>query len=130
MPRRRWWGWLHDPSAYKWLTHERGLTSQEAVTVLDLVDWPEDLSIGCTSCNERTELALEACLLRPPDLLIFDSCGNDAETASHIFKRLASRTPQFALLYLKTRFESDDPCLPGAVCFEMVRSPAHATIAE
>lgn len=130
MPRRRWWGRLYNPSGRNWLTTDRGLTLTEALTVLDSVDWPEDLRIGSTSCNDRTMLALEACLLRPPDLLVFDMCGNGPEIASPIFERLASRTPPFALLYLKTRFYSYDLCLPGAVCLEMARTPAHATIAE
>jgi hypothetical protein len=130
MPRRRWWGWLHNPSARQWLTAEQGLTPKEAAAVLDLADWPEDLSIGHCSCNDRPMLVLEACLLRPPDLLVFDTCGNDWLTAHRIFARLASRTPSFALLYLKTPQRPDGPCLPGAVCLEMVRAPAPATIVE
>jgi hypothetical protein len=130
MPRRRWWGLLHNPSTRQWLTAEMGLTSKEAAAILDLIDGPKDLSIGHYSCNDRTTLALEACLLRPPDLLVFDTCGNDPFTIPHIFERLASRQPQFALLYLKTRFGKEDPCLPGAVCLEMARPPSPATIAE
>lgn len=109
---------------------ERGLTSTEAESVLDLVGEPADMSIGRIGWNERTLLALEACLLRPPDVLVFDTCGNDWDTAYRIFDRLASRTPQFALLYLKTRFEPEDPCLPGAVCLEVLPARAPATIAE
>jgi hypothetical protein len=130
MPRRRWWGGWSSPSAGDWLTVQRGLTSTEAATVLSLVGEPADLSVGAIGWNERTMLDLEACLLRPPDLLVFDTCGNDAETAHRIFERLASRTPLFALLYLKTRFYNYDPCLPGATCLEMVRASAPATIAE
>ena len=118
IPRRRWWGGWHSPSAGDWLTTEKGLTSSEAAAVLSRVGEPADLSVGRIGWNERTMLALEACLLRPPDLLVFDTCGNDTETAYHIFERLASRSPQFALLYLKTRFYSDDPCLPVAACVE------------
>ncbi len=130
MPRRRWWGKRYNPSAGDWLTSEKGLTSKEAAAVLGLVGESADLSVGAIGWNERTKLDLEATLLRPPDLLVFDTCGNDTETACHVFERLASRMPRFALLYLKTRFESDDPCLPGAVCLEMVRASAPATIAE
>lgn len=130
MPWRRWWGKLYNPSAGDWLTGERGLTSAEAETVLHLVSEPAGMDIGRIGWRERTLLTLEAILLRPPDLLAFDTCGNDYLTIHHIFERLASRTPQFALLYLKTRFHKEDPCLTGAVCLEMARTPAPATIAE
>jgi hypothetical protein len=130
MPRRRWWGKMYSPSAGDWLTAERGLSSTEAESVLNLVGEPADMSIGRIGWKERTLLALEACLLRPPDLLVFDTCGNDWETIYHIFDRLASRQPQFALLYLKTRLEREDPCLSGATCLEFVRAQSHAAIAE
>lgn len=130
MPRRRWWGKRYNPSAGDWLTTEKGLTSKEAATVLSLVGEAAEMSVGAIGWNERTMLDLEACLLRPPDLLVFDMCGNGPEIASPIFERLASRTPPFALLYLKTRFYKYDLCLPGAVCLEMARAPAQATIAE
>lgn len=130
MPHWRWWRGWHSPSAGHWLTTERGLTSTEAEAVLSLVGEPADMSVGRIGWRERTLLALETCFLRPPDLLVFDTCGNDWLTIHHIFERLASRTPQFALLYLKTRFEKEDPCLPSAVCLEMARAPAHASIAE
>ena len=130
MPRRRWWGWLYSPSAGEWLAADRGLTFSEAEAVLNLVGEPADMSIGRIGWKERTLFALEAILLRPPDLLVFDACGNDRETIYRIFDRLASRTPQFALLYLKTRLEREDPCLPGAVCLEVLHARAPATIAE
>lgn len=122
MPRRRWWGKRYNPSAGDWLTTEKGLTSKEAEAVLSLVGEAADMSVGAIGWNERTMLDLEASLLRPPDLLVFDMCGNGPEIASPIFERLASRTPPFALLYLKTRFYSYDLCLPGADCLEMVRA--------
>jgi hypothetical protein len=121
MPRRRWWGWLHNPSTYEWLTAERGLTSSEATAVLDLVDELPNLSIGRVGWNERTMLALEACLLRPPDLLVFDTAGNDPLGGRRIFDRLASRPPELSLLYLKTTCEMDDPCLPDARCLILER---------
>lgn len=130
MPQRRWWGGWRSPSVGDWLIINKGLTSVEATAVLKTVDMPANVSVGRIGWRERTRIALEARLLRHPDLLVFDTCGNDAETAYHIFERLASRSPQFALLYLKTRFYSDDPCLPGAACIELVRAPALATIAE
>lgn len=130
MPRRRWWGGWHNPSITDWLTTEKGLTSEEAMAVISRVEEPADLSVGRLGWNERTMLALEACLIRPPDLLVFDTCGNDWETAYRTFDRLASRQPHFALVYLKTRFEREDPCLPGAVCLDVVRAGTLATIAE
>lgn len=129
MPQWRWWRGWRSPPVGDWLTVEKGLTSTEATAVLGAVDLPADLSVGRIGWRERTLIALEALLLRPPDLLVFDTCGNDCFTIPHIFARLASRTPQFALLYLKTRFEKEVPCLPGAVCFKCVRAPAHTTIA-
>lgn len=128
LPRRRWWGKRYSPSAGDWLTTEKGLTSREAAAVLSLVGEPADLSVGAIGWNERTMLDLEACLLRPPDLLVFDTCGNDWLTAHHIFERLASRTPSFALLYLKTTQRPDGPCLPGAVCLEMTRAASPTTL--
>lgn len=130
MPRRRWWGKLHNPSAGDWLTVERELTSTEAAAVLNLVGEPADLSIGRLGWNERTMLALEVCLLGPLDLLVFDTCGNDWLTTHRCFERLVSRPPQLALLYLKTRFEKEDACLPDSVCLEIVRAASSATIAE
>jgi hypothetical protein len=112
-PRRHWWGGLRDPSAHDWLTAERGLTSTEAAGILGFLDLPPNLSVGRVGWNERTMLALETYLLRPPDLLVIDTAGNDSLTAHHIFERLASRPPELALLYLKTKCEMDDPCLPG-----------------
>jgi hypothetical protein len=130
MPRRRWWGWLHDPSAHDWLTADKGLTSTEAAAVLGRVEEPADLSVGRIGWNERTLLALEAFLLRPADLLVFDTCGNDSLTAHRVFERLASRPLQLALVYLKTRFGTGDPCLPDAMCLDLVQAPLQATIAE
>lgn len=130
MPRRYWWGWRHNPPAHAWLTGERGLTSTEATAVLGRVEVPADLNIGRVGWNERTLLALEACLLRPPDLLVFDTCGNDSLGAQHLFERLAFRPPQLALVYLKTTFERDEPCLSGAACLEVVPAPSPAMIVE
>lgn len=129
MPQRRWWGGWRSPSAGDWLTAEKGLTATQATAILGSVDLPADMSVGRIGWRERTIIALEACLLRPPDLLVFDTCGNDCFTIPHIFERLASRQPRFALLYMKTRFEKEDPCLPGAVCLEVLRAGALATIA-
>jgi hypothetical protein len=124
MPRRRWWGRRYNPSGGDWLTTEKGLTSAEAATVLSLVGEPPGLSVCRIGWRERTLLALEATLLRPPDLLVFDTVGNDPQAIQHVLDRLASRPPSLALLYLKTRRGADDPCLPSASCLECVRAPS------
>lgn len=130
MPRRRWWGGLYNPSARNWLITERGLTSTEAEIVLGRVDVPADLSIGRIGWNERTMLDLEAYLLRPPDLLVFDTTGNDLLTTQYVFERLSSRSPSLALIYLKTRQRTDDPCLPDSIYLELVRATLQATTVE
>ncbi len=129
MSRRRWWGLLHSPSLAHWLTAEKGLTSTEAAAILGLVDVPADLSIGRLGGSERITLALEACLLRPPGLLVFETVGHGPPTIQYIFERLASRLPSLALIYLKTRRGADDPCLPGSNCLEMVRASSPTAIA-
>lgn len=129
-PHRRWWGGLHGPSARDWLTTEKELTPAEATTVLNLVDVPANPSVGRIGWNERTIIALEACLLRPPNLLVFDTSGNDSLTARHLFERLSFRPPNLALLYLKTRLGTEDSCLPGSTCLEIIRTPSQATLAE
>jgi hypothetical protein len=130
MNRRRWWGLLHNPSISRWLTVEKGLTSPEAAAILGMFDLPADVSIGRIGGSERIILALEACLLRPPGLLVFETVGHGPDTIQYVFERLASRPPSLALIYLKTRRGVEDPCLPGAVCLEMVRASAPAAIAE
>ncbi len=129
MPRRLWWGKRHNPSAIDWLTTEKGLTSAEAAVILSSLGEPPDLSIGRIGWRERTLLALEATLLRPPGLLVLDTVGNDPQTIQQLFQRLASRPQSLAVLYLKTRRGTDDPCLPGAVCLEMARAPSPRTLA-
>jgi hypothetical protein len=130
MSRRRWWGLLRSPSIGHWLTAEKGLTLSEAAAILGVVDLPADVSIGRIGGSERIILPLEACLLRPPGLLVFETVGHGPPTIQYIFERLASRPPSLALIYLKTRRGADDPCLPGAVCLEMARAPSHPAIAE
>jgi len=124
MSRRRWWGLLSSPSIGHWLTREKGLTSTEAAAILGIVDVPADVSVGRIGGSERIILALEAYLLRPPGLLVFETVGHGPETIQYVFQRLASRPPSLSLLYLKTRRGVDDPCLPGAVCLECVRDPS------
>jgi hypothetical protein len=130
MPRRHWWGKLYNPSTGDWLTTEKGLASAQAAAVLSLVGESPDMRVGRLGWRERTLLALEATLLRPPGLLVFDTVGNDPQTIQQLLERLASRPPSLALLYLKTRRGTEDPCLPGAVCLEMVRAPSPTARAE
>jgi hypothetical protein len=127
--RRRWWGGRHAPPAHDWLTVEKGLTAAEAAAVLGLADVSPDLSVGRVGWNERTIMALEACLLRPPDLLLFDTAGNDLSGSQRIFERLSRRPPGLAIIYLKTRLETDDPCLPGG-CLTINRREQQASLAE
>jgi hypothetical protein len=129
-PHRRWWGGLYNPSARDWLITQKGLTSTEAAAVLGLVDVPADLRVGNESWHSRTMLALEACLLHPPDLLVFDTTGNDRLTIQRLFERLSSRPPDLALIYLKTRHEMDDPCLPSGTCLDLVPASPHTTLVE
>ena len=129
-PRRRWWGGLQSASSRDWLTIESRLTTEQAADVLRLVDLPAELSVGRVGWNERTMLALEACLLRPPDLLVFDTSGNDSLTAHRVFGRLSTRPPALSLIYLKTRHETDDPCLPGSTCLDLVPASLQTTIVE
>jgi hypothetical protein len=75
-------------------------------------------------------LALEACLLHPPGLLVITTAGNDVLTIQHLFGRLSSRPPNMALIYLKTRHETDDPCLPGGTCLEIVRTAKQEILTE
>jgi|SRR5579884_2816207 len=130
MPRRHWWGRLHDPSVRDWLVAEKGLTPAEASSVLGRVGLPGDIRIGRVGWNERTLLALEACLLRPADLLVFDTGGNDPRGVSSILQRLAARPPGLSLLYVKARLSADEPCLSGAECVSLGCRPLQPSAAE
>ena len=122
-PRRRWWGGWYDPSVGHWLTVERKLTSSEALSVLSVLDLPWNLPIGRIGWNERTLLTLEVNLLNPPDLLLFDTSGNDSLTESRVFERLSSRSQALSLIYLKTHRGTDSLCLPGSSCLEIAHTP-------
>jgi hypothetical protein len=130
MPHRRWWGWLQDPLVRDWLIEDRGLMPEEAADILGRVALPPDLRVGWVGWNERSLLALEAALLRVPDVLVFDTTGNDPAGARRVFERLTCRPANLALLYLKTQAEADAPCLPGSTCFALERCPAQPVIAE
>ena len=119
-PRRRWWGGLFNPTVHDWLVGEIGLTPAEAAGILARVAVPAQLRIGRMGWNERTLLALETCLLHPPDLLIFDTAGNDPLGIQRVFERLVSRPPLLAVVYLKLEIKQDEFCLPGAACLSVV----------
>jgi hypothetical protein len=130
MPRRRWWGRLLDPAVRDWLIAEKGLTPEEAAAVLDRVALPPQMRIGRVGWNERSLLALEAGLLHPPGLLIFDTAGNDPLGVHRVFERLGSRPPSLALVYLKTVGGVDEPCLPGGACLAVACRSLQTTAVE
>jgi hypothetical protein len=117
VPRRGWLGRLKDPFAADWLTKEKGLMASEASRLLDRTSVPAGMRIGRLGWNERTLLALEVSLLHPPDVLVFDTAGNDPAGVHRVWNRLADRPPDLALVYLKTVLKSSEPCLPGGRCF-------------
>lgn len=130
MPRRRWWGGLFDPPARDWLLGENGLTAEEALEVLGCLALPAQERIGRLGWNERTLLALEACLLRPPALLIFDTVGNDPLGMQRVFQRLAARPAPLAVVYLKTHCEQHLDCLPDSFCVEIACRAVQTTVVE
>lgn len=114
---RRWMFWRKNPSARDWLLTEGKLSPQEAAHVLSQAPVPINVPVGWLGWGERTMLALEACLLHPPDLLVFDTAGCAGPTIEAVFDRLATRPSGLALAYLKTNLNYDYlPCLPGASC--------------
>ena len=116
MPRRRWWGGLYNPPVRDWLIYENDLAPQETANILERLALSPHLRIGRAGWNERTMLALEACLLRPPDLLIFDTAGNDPLATQQVFERIVTRPRPLAVVYLKLQSNQDELCLPGAAC--------------
>lgn len=105
-----------------WLTVEWKLTTSEAVSLLSVLDLPWNLPIGRIGWNERTLLTLEVNLLNPPDLLLFDTSGNDSLTESRVFERLYSRSQALSLIYLKTHQGTDSLCLPSSSCLEIAHT--------
>jgi hypothetical protein len=130
IPRRTWFGRRKDCAAQEWLMREQGLSSEDAARVLQAVSVPPDLRVGWMGWNERTMLALEVCLLRPPDVLVFDAAGNDLMAINSIFNRLVSRPSGLAIVYLKTNLDEDSPCLPGASCLMLTAGPLQTTAVE
>lgn len=130
MPRRRWWGGWYDPTVRDWLTVKKELTVPEAAHVLERAGLAPGLRIGRVGWNERARLAVEAFLLRPTDLLVFDLAGHDPFGIQRLLERLARRPPEVGLLYVKTREGADEPCLPGGTCVVASHHPLQQSIAE
>lgn len=130
VPYRRWWGSLHDPAAADWLRREKGLTAAAAERVLDATGVPGKLRVGRLGWNERTLLALEAWLVKPRDLLVFDTGGNDPCGTRQVFDRLANRPTALALLYLKTTSNCEKLCLPDATCVALLTGKLQTVAGE
>jgi hypothetical protein len=130
MPRRGWFGRRKDCTAREWLLSEKGLTPAEVVSVLDRAHVSPEMRVGWLGWNERTLLALEACLLRPPDILLFDTAGNDPLGIRRLFDRLADRPAGLAVMYLKTVLDTRSPCYPAKACLEIAARPLAIASAE
>jgi hypothetical protein len=128
-PRRRWLPWRRHPSTRDWLLYEGRLSPQEAEHVLSLVPVSPAMRVTSLGWNDRTMLALEACLLHPPELLVFDTAGSAVPTIQAVFDRLATRPTDLALAYLKTNLDAGSPCLPGASCYEIATDSPQTTAA-
>ena len=120
MPRRRWWGRLDDPSISAWLLNEARIDPERMNDILARLAVTPDVRIGYLGGDPRTILALEAVLAHPPNLLVFDTAGNSPQAIQEVFGRLSSRPPEMALTYLKLLHNPDAPCVPGAVCLDLV----------
>lgn len=130
-PPRRWQFWRRHLSARDWLLRVRGLSPAESARVLSVIPAiPPEMRVGWLGWNERTMLALEACLLRPPDLLVFDMAGCALPTKEAVFDRLATRPSQLAVAYLKTNPDADSPCLPGATCYVIAAQSSQPATVE
>jgi hypothetical protein len=75
-------------------------------------------------------LAVEVCLLRPTQLVIFDTAGNDPLGVRRVLERFNSRPAEVSLIYLKTTRGTDESCLPGGICLSFAPRPLQATIVE
>ncbi|HKI36672.1 MAG TPA: hypothetical protein VKA46_32755 [Gemmataceae bacterium] len=130
MPRRGWFGRRKDCTARDWLISERGLAPAEAVPVLDRASVPPEMKIGWLGWNERTLFALESYLVRPPDILVFDTAGNDPLGIRRLFDRLATRPRRLAVIYLKTNLGTASPCYPGKGCLDIAARPLEIASVE
>jgi len=126
MPRRGWFGRWKNPRAIDWLVTHKHLSPGEATQVLDRLLVPPELLIGSMGWNERSMLALEATLLNSPDVLVFDTAGQDSVGIQRMFERMKSRPQGLALIYLKTYLEPISPCFPAKSCLEMSRQTVSA----
>jgi hypothetical protein len=123
MPRRGWFGRRLDRTAREWLTAERGLTEAEAAFVLERLSIAPEMETGRLGWNERTRFALEAYLLRPSDVLVFDTAGQDPLGRQRVFERLGAEARPFARVYLKTGPGPIWPCYPARACLEVAAQP-------
>jgi hypothetical protein len=128
MPRSRWWWPRRSPPTRGWLIDAKGLRPDEAEAVLSRVAVPPQAPVTWLGWNERTLLAVEVSLLRPCDVLVFDTMGNDPDGSRRIVERLASRPDGRALVYLKTA--PSYSCLPGATCLTLVAEGVQPALAE
>jgi hypothetical protein len=119
VPRRRWFRRPKYTSAQDWLIRDKGLTAAEANGILDRLSIPPAAWVEWQGWKERTLLALEACLLRPPDVLVIDTAGNGPDSIQMMFERLTARPSGLALLYLKNLTIPPLACLPDARCLEI-----------
>lgn len=126
---RRWWGMLYNPTALDWLTKRIGLAPDEATALLQRLGFRSDLWVRFLGLNERTFLAVEAVLARPPDVLAFDTAGNDLYGIRHIHERLSTGRPDLAIVFVKTNLK-DTPCFPGAACLDVGAPHSSVIVAE
>jgi hypothetical protein len=126
MAKRRWFRRPKYTAALEWLTRDKGLTAAEANGILDRLSLPPVARVEWQGWDERTRLTMDACLLRPPDVLVFDTAGNSPGCIQMIFERLAARPAGLALVYLKTATIPPSECLPGARCLALT-TPALQT---
>ncbi|HYV34155.1 MAG TPA: hypothetical protein VE988_00540 [Gemmataceae bacterium] len=130
MPARGWFGRRKDLSARDWLVLEKHVPLKAALAILDCVHIPQDLRIGWMGWNERTMLALEFNLFDPPDVLLFDTGGNDPLGVLRVFDRLATRPKTLTLVYLKYINGPGSPCLVGGQCLDVAARPTEAALVE
>ena len=130
MPGRGWFGRRKNMLPGNWLVNEVKLSPTEANRILNQLNVNPDLRIGWMGWNERTLLALEAYFVHSPDLLVFDTSGNDYQGIHTVFSRLDSRPPSMAVIYLKTNPGSMSPCFAGAKCIDLAIPAKYAISGE
>jgi hypothetical protein len=125
VPRRRWWllGRMRNPAAGDWLTADRRLSPAEATATLQRLSIVPRTPIGSLGWNERSLLAVEAFLLRPPDVLVFETTGQDPLGERRVLDRLSSAPADLALVYLKMLRDRPHPCLPRGTCLDVAARP-------